>query len=106
MQNVTLHTAAVGTFIGTIRISTDVNRVVIDIDDDRRAVLLDVTSRNRDQGRFRHRRNGWRICDNLPHAIMEALSLAQVECASIHCTRYEIYNMLIMWCVFSLAIDT
>lgn len=75
MQNVTLHAAAVDTFIGAMRVPTDFGRVIVDLDDNRCAILLDIASGNRDQGRFRHRRVGRRICNNLSHASVETLPL-------------------------------
>jgi len=79
VQNPALYAAGDDSFIGAMRVCADVDFIVIDLDDDRRFVLLDAASRNRDQGWFWYRRIRRRIYDNWPRASVEAFVSMQVR---------------------------
>jgi len=79
VQDSALYAAGGDSFIGVMRISTDVGFIVVDLGDDRRVVLLDAASRNRDQGWFWYRSIRRRIYDNWTRASMEAFVPMQVH---------------------------
>jgi len=79
VQDSALYAAGGDSFIGAMRVRADVDFIVIDLGDDRRVVLLDAASRNRDQGWFWYRCIRRRIYDNWPRASVEAFVPMQVS---------------------------